>query len=134
MQLYVLHETFIPKINAYLETFWQGWNQHAVSHENNCTPLQLFTKGIAKLQSNGKISEDFYMSIGDDYDIDYDGPLPTCTNSINNTVVPHVEVALTEVDLQQLRQINVLCNLNNIGVDIFLEILNIIKQNHNTRL
>ena len=48
------------------------------------------------------------MTIGDDYAIDYNGPLPTCTSSTNNIVVPNVEMALTEVGIQQLRQISVL--------------------------
>ena len=48
------------------------------------------------------------MSIGDDYAIDYNGPLSTCTSSTNNIVIPNVEMALTEVGIQQLRQINVL--------------------------
>ena len=111
-----LYTTFIPRINDSLEIFRQGWNQHAISHENNCTLLQ------SKLISSGKISDDFYKCVEHDYGIVYDGPLPT---SINNVVIPRVDVALTEDGLQHLHQIDVLRDSDDLGADIFLEVLNI---------
>ena len=48
----------------------------------------------------------------------------------NNVVVPRVHVALTEVGLQHLRQIDVLHESDDLGADIFLEVLNIISKYH----
>jgi hypothetical protein len=41
------------------------------------SPVQLFTKGIAKLEASGKIAEDFYASVNENYGRDEsDAPVP----------------------------------------------------------
>jgi hypothetical protein len=44
-------------------------------------------------------------------------------------VVPQVDIPLTEVGFQQLSEINVLRESHDMGVNIFIEVLNVVQQN-----
>ena len=90
------------------------------------SPLQLFTRGIVKLHNNG-VPDDFYRIVDNEYGIDYEGPVST--ESDNNVIVPRIQVQLTEFGLQQLHQVNVLRDSDDMGTDMYVEILNIITQN-----
>ena len=41
--IYALHYIYLPRINASLQDFMHGWNNHPLSTENNLPPLQLYT-------------------------------------------------------------------------------------------
>ena len=71
--LFALHYVYLPQINSTLESFCNGWNQYCLSSEKSKSPLQLFVEGISKLHSNGKIAEDFFETVGENYGIDIDG-------------------------------------------------------------
>ena len=45
LDLFSLHYVYIPKINNALKMFMDGWNNHAITTENNQSPVQLFTTG-----------------------------------------------------------------------------------------
>ncbi len=42
MHLFVLHYTFLPRINRHLEMFRAGWEMHPLSTERNLSPMQLW--------------------------------------------------------------------------------------------
>lgn len=44
--LFCLHSVYQPKINSALRSFAAGWNNHAITTENNKTPMQLYTCGV----------------------------------------------------------------------------------------
>ena len=46
LDLFCLHFVYMQKINDALKTFMTGWNNHALTSENNKTPIQLYTCGI----------------------------------------------------------------------------------------
>lgn len=127
VHLYALHVTYIPRINRTLEQFRQGWNQHGISHSNNMSPLQLYVQGVAKLQSKNKLAEDFYETVSDNYGIDYRGP--SLLESDQSIVVPRVDIQLTDAGLEELQQVNVHQHSDDLGCDIFLNVLNIIEIN-----
>ncbi len=46
ISLFCLHYVFIPRINAALRCFSEGWNDHPLSSERNQTPIQLWISGL----------------------------------------------------------------------------------------
>ena len=48
------------------------------------------------------------------------------TESDNNVIVPRIQVQLTQFGFHQLHQVNVLRDSDDMGIDIYVEILNII--------
>ena len=47
VDMYCLHQIFMPKINRCLSEFKESWNHHSLSSEGNKTPYQLFFEGMA---------------------------------------------------------------------------------------
>ena len=43
--LFCLHMVYKDRINRTLDSFSNGWNNHAITTENNMSPTQLFTCG-----------------------------------------------------------------------------------------
>lgn len=77
IDLFCLHEVFVPKINKSLVEFVQSWHNHPLSTERNMTPLQLFYTGLLDV---------------DEKPLDADQhPLPTATSHVevpNNPFCP----------------------------------------------
>lgn len=46
IHLMALHYIFLPVINCRLNVFRQGWNKHKIRTAQNCSPEQLWTKGM----------------------------------------------------------------------------------------
>lgn len=49
IHLYSLHYVFLPRLNAALKTFKEGWNNHPLSSEGGLSPLQLWLSGVLTL-------------------------------------------------------------------------------------
>ena len=45
IDLFCLHSVYKDRINATLKSFTDGWNNHAITTENNMSPTLLFTCG-----------------------------------------------------------------------------------------
>ena len=77
-------------------------------------------------------AQDFFISIQDDYEIDYDGPIPVadCGNTDGGIVVPPIDVSLLEEAHAVLSTVNVLRDSNNLGVDIYEEVVQILMTMH----
>ena len=50
--LYCLHYVYLDRINSSLKKFVDAWNNHPLSSEGNLTPLQLWTAGLIRNESN----------------------------------------------------------------------------------
>ncbi|KAK7889111.1 hypothetical protein WMY93_024671 [Mugilogobius chulae] len=50
--LFAVHQTFLPQLNADLQAFVQGWNNHPLRTEGNRTPEQMWTLGLMLHPSN----------------------------------------------------------------------------------
>ena len=128
--LYALLFTYLPRINASLQAFKEGWNHH-LSTVKGMTPAQTFFQGITRLCSEGKVALILIkIIVEDDYGIDYDGPV-TSESECNNVTVPQIYLSLNESILAQLLLIDVLCDSDEMGTDIYMEVLNVIEQNGN---
>ena len=52
VDLFCLHEVFIPRINRSLREFVSSWHNHPISTERNMTPLQLFHIGLLEVDED----------------------------------------------------------------------------------
>lgn len=125
VDLFCLHHVFCPRINHQLSLFVGAWNNHPLRTEHNWTPWQIWV--------NGMISEDNMSStsvrevfdgpdhVGELYGIDPQGPVPNEFDLGTTVEVPDTNVALSDVQLEALSNIQVLAVSNNYGVDLYLE-------------
>ena len=97
VDIFCLHYVFIPRINFSLVEFQAGWNQHALSSENNLSPLQLYT---AYAQGSELFDENFDNSNtanGSDNHSSSDED-----NNEDSIFVPVTHIPLSSGSLQQL--------------------------------
>ena len=110
------------RINKALKEFQKAWNFHGLSSEKGISPIKLFTLGIAQLETAGKISEDFYATVGAEYETDI---APILEEESRTTDVEPVQL---NIALFVLEDIDVLRNSDSSGFDIYLEVLETCQQ------
>ena len=92
---------FIPRINSSLLDFQAAWNQHALSSENNLSPLQLYT---AYAQGSELFDEvvtpNSHMHV---QDTDTSDGSSDEDNDVTRVVIPLTHIPLSSNSLQQLR-------------------------------
>ena len=74
VDIFCLHEVFVPRINKSLTEFVLSWHNHPISSENNMTPLQLFYTGLLEVEE-------------EDSSDDAQHPLPT---TLDHVEIPHI--------------------------------------------
>jgi hypothetical protein len=61
LHLFALHHVFVPRINAALSEFIDGWCSHGLSSAKNKTPKQLWIMGMQRnAQSELQVSREMY--------------------------------------------------------------------------
>ena len=78
LPLFALHYTFMPRINECLQEFKRQWENHPLSSEGNCSPLQLYTAGMLENEHSGyaAVASVFDPGSMHDYGFDPSGPFP----------------------------------------------------------
>jgi hypothetical protein len=99
-----------------------------ISGEKNHSPRHLFTLGTHKLLQNGKIAEDFFTVVGEDYGIDSGYPHSYSRDDNHIEVSPPI-VSLTSQSIQQMSEVDLLSNSTVMGIDLYVKILSIIHEN-----
>ena len=125
VHIYCLHYIFILRIQMALGMYASAWNQHPISGEGNLSSMQLFIKGTHKLLEGGKVAEDFFAVIEDDYGIEETFSMANINMGIHdNTVnITPPEVALTSDITANLSHINPLDNTTSMGVNFYQNVL-----------
>ena len=64
--MYVLHFTYLPRINRIIESFKVSWNNHPLRTEKNWSPVRLWTSGFPDLRNRNlrhiaELREDFFQ-------------------------------------------------------------------------
>ena len=116
VDVFCLHYTFIPRINAALTRFTESWNNHAISTAGNLTPNQLFIRGCIEQGMMPQPPAQFITS---------------GNNTINYQPSDHVEVPVVQFSpcnrlLRDLSVVNPLEVSHEFGVDIYRNVSNII--------
>lgn len=121
--LFALHYVFLPRINNLIEMFVSGWNKHRLSSEKGKTPLQLWLIGSLPQgeEEDNPDNPDFYGiewdESGDFIGVDLDNQVHVV--EIDYNISHH-----TFTTLQAL--VDPLAESNSHGIDLFLQVLEII--------
>ena len=129
--LFALHYTFLPRLNRSCEEFVTQWNHHPLSTESNRSPLQVWTEGLHR---NWDIARDCVTDMidanedMDHYGVDFDAPLPELEDG-NIVHIPELRAEISEDRLIALQNANIdpLRDDGNSGIDVYEQVLNIIK-------
>jgi hypothetical protein len=127
--LFCLHLVYLPRINYTLKVFVEGWNNHKVRTENHLTPLQIYTKGMIEKGLRGY--EDININPSE-YGIDWNGPIPEPENETVIINSPRNILTNTEL-LYLLRFVDIYREDNNSGINVFIEIVDKVREILNQR-
>ena len=129
VDIFCLHYIFLPRINLCLLQFQESWNHHAISTENNLTPMQLFVGGFTLLTQQNPDG----AACSPGASTGSSGVSNLATPAISSTpivtvAVPHM-LFLPCAGLQQsLQQINPLAHSDNFGLDLYQQAITIIAR------
>ena len=117
LHLYVLHLTFLPRINVDLHRFAEGWSDHSIRTAKNRTPNQLWILGQLQYSPNNDTN-----ATEEDFGVDYDGPIgEILTDNIN---IPKINEYLDDNEKETLfSTVNIMSQSTSFGVDIFIQML-----------
>ena len=110
VDLYCLHNIFLPRINRCLLEFKESWNHHALSSEGNMSPYQLLFEGLNHIASN---TNDHVVNSTTTTDLDVSSLLGS------HVEVPRMHFVPCSLLLQDLHSINPLQISVNNGVDLY---------------
>ena len=121
VDLFCLHRVFIPRINSALVEFQAAWNQHALSSENNLSPLQLYTAYAQNSELFDEVTDpDFY---GQDTYSESD----SSGEDESSVIVPLTHIPLSCNSLQQLRNtINVNEECSDFGKQLYINTVHLV--------
>ncbi len=94
--IYAIHYVFLPRINASLQEFKKGWNNHPLSTENGLSPLQLYTayaQGSSLFQDEQVDSAAYGRGNSEGSDDEHE---------IETVVVPRSNIPLSSSSIQRL--------------------------------
>ena len=117
VDMFCLHVTFLPRINAVLREFVESWNNHAISTERNLTPNQFYVQGFLQQGSTP------------------DMPHHSATQNVTIPYVPQAFVSVprstfspcTQLQMQ-LSTINPVAHCHDFGVTVYLQVVQLVGQ------
>lgn len=119
VHLYALHFIYLPRINQSLRIFKEGWN---------CHKLQTVGKSLQQLFTSSRITQVLQADNIDEehYGVDEDGPIP-CSVDLDTIEVPSIQVQLQQELVDQLSAIDPTQSSDNHGIDLYVQVCNILK-------
>ena len=112
---------FLESILHYIVEFQAAWNQHALSSENNLSPLQLYT---AYAQNSELFDEVIDPDCQDTYSDSNSGDEDNYESSV---IVPLTHIPLSSNSLQQLRNaINVNEECSDFGKQLYINTVHLV--------
>lgn len=112
--LYCLHYVYVPRISRALDTFQNGWNNHALTTEHCSTPIQMFTSGVLANHSLDTTSHNFG---------DIDSDISMVDGTSNSIEVPTTTTPLTATQEDELaRHVNPLQDTTDYAVGLFEQV------------
>ena len=108
-----LHLVYLERLNT---TFADGWNSHAITTENNLSPVQLFTCGVL-----------FRNNVGMVDDADRFLPLSITSLDVERVVVPPVNLPLSSNQFHELQSIiRSSWETSDYGINVYTTVRNLL--------
>ncbi len=115
---------FLPRINRVISSFVAGWNKHPLCTERNQSPERLWANGMMNFRNRHQVQvAEFEENINnslDWYGFDPNAPTPV-DDGLSQVELDDIASPFSVEELNLLRNIDVLRESNNYGIDIFLE-------------
>lgn len=114
--LFCLHYIFLPRINAHMQKFVKGFDDHPLSSEKNRTPNQLWIRG-SLLYDNTITVRDFRS-----YGIDMESRLVITENDCETLEIPDLEVNLDQNAWDEFTaSVDPIRDSDSYGIDIYMD-------------
>ena len=127
--MFALHFVFLPRINKALHKYQETFNHYGIRTANSWSPYQMWMNGI--LHDDNPLSHGGLDEDPDDlvfYGHDPQGPSPF-DDSDNNVTVSPIEIPKQDEVLQILiQEIDPLKSSTDMGMDIYINALDLVKQ------
>lgn len=123
--LFALHYMYIPRINQALKEFTAAFNHHGLRSERSWSPLQIWTNGALRMDSNGRNllqrSHDDEFIDSAIYGIDPDEESEEAEN--NNLSIPQTRLQIMAEELCVLEELfDPLTICDDYGVELYSQI------------
>ena len=115
LDLYALHQVYIPRINRALLIFKNGWNCHKLRTTGK-SPNELYASSIITIMTSAD-------DVDECYGVDEDGPVPLEVDTVD---IPPIEVDLEEGMLDLLSAVDSCQPSDSFGVDIYRRVCGIL--------
>lgn len=127
LDIWSLHLAFLPKINASLKCWKEGWIRHPLRTEHNRSPLQLWVQGINR--NHGQVPQEDDVQNIDQYGIDWDGPVGDESMDSSRVEVPETGFNLSDNQLLELQnRIDHLASSCEDGIQLYVSIRNTLNE------
>ena len=123
-----LHIVFLPRINMALYEFLEAFNNHKVRTMQNWSPYQVWVNNMTNPENPMLTNQpDEMPENAEFYGYDPNGPNPF-ENSDNAVVVPPLDILnVADIQSQVLAVIDPLAPSHEMGIDIYEEVVNLIR-------
>ncbi len=126
--MFALHTVFLPIINVALQEFMEAFNNHKIRTMENWSPYQVWVNGI--LNPNNPLLTGQPEPLPENaefYGYDPNGPNPF-EESNNNVIVQPIDIENgAEIHSEVLDAIDPLAHSDEMGIDIYEEVLNLVQ-------
>ena len=128
VHLFALHYIYLPRVNAALRVFLEGWNNHSVRTAHHYSPRQLFVHGCLQLRTSGLTAMDLFDVVDDSYGVDHTNMSPAESEE-SSVVVPEPRFDISLSDLADLQQdIDPMANSENYAIELYESVLLFLEQ------
>lgn len=126
VHLFTLHLVFIPRINKALDEFREAFNHHKIRTERNCSPNQMWMKGM--FHPDNPLAHAELDEEPDDLEMYGHDPYgPSSAGSDNNVVVEEVHLPQDDLLTSFIHEtVDLLRQSDEMGVDIYTEALELL--------
>ena len=130
--MFLLHYVYTPRINNAIESFCVSWNHHPLRTEQNWSPVQIWTNGIADRRNRSlcHVAElhNFEDNITDLrwYGMDWGAPTPS-EDDLSLVQVEDLSSPLSVEAYERLNRIDPLQQSDSFGIDIYLSCIEAIQ-------
>ena len=125
--LFALHYVYLPRINAAIKMFVNGWNTHSIAKTGGKSPMQLYTEGMLTLRKSGVPALDYYKGVDDDYGTTDQSFLPQ--EIVSDTVnIPRINMDLSPQQISQLNNLPLNEHQDDFGLVMYNNVVSIISK------
>jgi len=130
VDLFALHKIYTPRINKAIVDFKAYWNNHKIRTAGTFSPIQLWCNGLIMNSEDDTVIDNIDLNNfnPNDYGVDDNDRIGAEDIQTNNAVVvPRIGLHINDDQMDLINAIDVFANDGNSGINLYLEIKNILN-------